>query len=305
MIDIHSHTLYSDGSSSVDELLMEAERIGLSILSITDHNTIEAYNELKDLSIRNKFNGEIIPGIEITTTYKGETIEILGYGFELDKMQYFLDSSVKTFEEIHIMEYELIKKRYREIGVIFDENNIKFNPKKGSCHFALITEIKKYPENNKFFLYEESITANSGYARDELCNPKSMLYVDVSSLYPSLEDTILMIHKSGGLAFLAHTYAYSSNISDELLNIIDNYELDGLECFHTIFTEEQTNYLVELCKDRNLYMSGGSDFHGSRKINHDLGIGNGNLLIDESVINDWIRKYLHEFNNVRSKKKDK
>ncbi len=304
MIDIHSHTLYSDGSSSVEELLMEAERIGLSKLSITDHNTIKAYEDLKNIDIRSLFSGEIISGIEITTTYKGETIEILGYGFDLYVMQLFLNKKVKTLEEIHIMEYELIKNRYREIGVIFDENNIKFNPKKGSCHFAFITEIKKYPENYKFFRYEESITTNGGYAREELCNPKSMLYVDVTSLYPSLEETIDIIHQSGGLAFLAHTYAYSSNISDELINIIDNYQLDGLECFHTIFTKKQSDYLVELCREKKMYMSGGSDFHGTRKVGHDLGIGNGNLEISDDIINDWIGKYVSHSNYFRKKKKE-
>lgn len=71
MIDIHTHTTYSDGSFSVKELLEEAERTGLSLLSITDHNTIQAYQELDNANTRNLFSGFIIPGVEITTTYKG------------------------------------------------------------------------------------------------------------------------------------------------------------------------------------------------------------------------------------------
>ena len=292
MIDIHSHTTYSDGSFSVQDILKEAERVGVSLLSITDHNNIKAYQELKNSNIRNLFSGNIIPGVEISTTYKGETIEILGYGFDLEIMQNFLNSNVLTFEEKQLKEYELIKKQYKKIGVIFDENNIKFDSKKESSRVAFVNEIKRYPENKKFFLNEESINSDSGFTRNEVYNPKSQLYVDESSLFPSLEKTIDMIHQSGGLAFLAHTYAYSSNIANELLNIINNYDLDGLECFYTTFTDEQSNYLVKLCEERQMFMSGGSDFHGTRKINHNLGIGRGNLNIDESVVQNWISNYI-------------
>lgn len=109
-----------------------------------------------------------------------------------------------------------------------------------------------------------------------------------------------MIHNSGGLAFLAHTFAYSPNIANELLNIINNYELDGLECFYTTFTKEQSDYLVSVCNDRKLYMSGGSDFHGTRKINHNLGTGQGNLHIDESVVDNWVSDYISSFDSVKN-----
>lgn len=289
MIDLHTHTNYSDGSMTTEELLREAEKIGLTYLSITDHNTIAAYNDLKDYTTRMHFKGKIIPGIEITTTYKGETIEVLGYNFDLNKMQELLNENVLSFEQKQLKEFELIKNRYHKIGVTFKEENIKFNPKIESSRVAFAKEIKKYPENDKFFLYEQSLKTDTGFTRNEVYNPKSPLYVDESSLFPSLEKTISMIHESNGLAFLAHTYAYSPNISNELLNIIKNYDFDGLECFYTTFSNEQSQYLLDLCKQRNMYISGGSDFHGTRKINHNLGIGNGNLNISEEILNDWLK----------------
>ena len=86
---------------------------------------------------------------------------------------------------------------------------------------------------------------------------------------------------------------------------IKEYELDGLECFYTTFTEEQSNYLINLCKERQMYMSGGSDFHGTRKVNHNLGIGHDNLSIDETIIKSWINKYIPNFNELKNKKKTK
>lgn len=300
MIDLHSHTTFSDGSFSVEELLKEAENIDLDVLSITDHNTVDAYKLLKKQDIRSLFSGIIIPGVEITTTYKGEIIEVLGYGFDVETMDKFLKSNVLTFEQKQLKEYELIKNKYQEIGVIFDTNSIKFDAKKESSRGYFAAEIKKYPENYKFFLNEDSITTNTGFTRNELYNPKSPLYVDESSLFPSLEKIIEAIHESAGVAFLAHTFAYSKNISDELLNIINNYDLDGLECFYTTFTEEQTNYLYKLCKKRKMHMSGGSDFHGTEKKNHNLGIGHGNLNIDYEIIESWANNYIK---NIKKYKK--
>lgn len=291
MIDIHTHTTYSDGTLTPGELLEEAHQKKLTIISITDHNTIGAYEELKNPNIREKFEGMIIPGIEITTTYHGETIEVLGYNFNLDMMSELLKESVLTFEEKQIQEYNLIKKQYQKIGVIFDEENIEFNPKKESCRVSFWKEIKSHSENNRLFLEEKSKEEASSFTRNEIYNPKSRLYVDESSLFPNLEKAIAMIHESGGLAFLAHTFAYSPNIANSLLDILDNYKLDGLECFYTTFTKEQSNYLVSLCKEKGLYMSGGSDFHGTRKINHNLGTGRGNLQIEEKTIEPWVKQY--------------
>ena len=104
--------MYSDGSSSVEELLKEAEKSHLSLLSITDHDTIQAHFELQNPIVRNLFSGEILSGVELSTTYKGETIEVLGYGFDLEKMQQFLNENVLTSKEKQRKEYELIKNRY-------------------------------------------------------------------------------------------------------------------------------------------------------------------------------------------------
>lgn len=299
MIDLHTHTTNSDGSATTKELLIEAEEKSLSILAITDHNTIASHHELKNPALRNLFSGEIITGIEITTTYKGETIEVLGYGFDVNIMQEFLAENVLTFKEKQLKEFELIKKQYQRIGVKFQEKRITFNPEKESSRVAFVKEIKNYPENYHFFLNKESITSDKGFTRNEVYNPKSPLYVDESSLFPSLEKAIAMIHQAGGIAFLAHTYAYSPNIAADLLNILDNYELDGLECFYTTFTDEQSDYLVKLCAKRNLFMSGGSDFHGTRKINHNLGTGHGNLNISENIVSNWINNYLSERRNQK------
>jgi len=259
----------------------------LNCISITDHDSVAAYDELIDFKIRTIFNGTIINGCEITTTYNGEIIEVLAYGFDILLMKELLNENVLNFEQKQLKEFELMKKRYKEIGVKFNVENIIFDPKKESCRVSFCNEIKNYSDNYIFFLEKSSIDTKTGFTRNEVFNPKSFLYIDESSLYPNLEDTIDMIHKSGGLAFLAHTFAYSPTIFNELDNIISNYKLDGIECYYTTFTNDETIYLLDYCKNHNLFMCGGSDFHGDNKINHNMGIGSGNMKIEDTLIFNW------------------
>ena len=73
---------------------------------------------------------------------------------------------------------------------IFDENQIKFQPKKENCRSAFFKEICRYKENDKFFLNKDAIVTINDFSRNEVYNPKSPLYVDESSLFLSLEKAI-------------------------------------------------------------------------------------------------------------------
>ena len=294
MIDIHAHTRYSDGSDSVQEILTIAQEAKLTHLSITDHNTIDAYN---DEAIKNKskwFDGNIIPGVEITTTYKGEIVEILGYGFDLELMGNELKKNVLTFEEKQQKEYELIKNAYTKIGIQFNEDAIEFNPKTSSSRKSFWKEIIKYPKNVQRLSNPTSIDSSSKFTRQEVYNPKSDFYVDETSLYPTFQETIDMIHRCGGIAFLAHLYIYSHarDIRKELLKIVEEHHLDGIECYYSTFSKSEMEDLEEFCNRYKLLKSGGSDYHGTRKIGIQLGIGKGSLNVSEEILMDWAKYIL-------------
>ena len=286
MIDLHTHSIYSDGKYSACELLRLANEVGLSMLSITDHNAIGAYFELMDKCPENVFGGKIVTGVEYTTTFRGEVIEVLGYGFDVLKMKELMSGRVLTFEEKQKAEYKLIYDQYRRAGVVFDENNVVYDPKKGSSRGAFWKEILKYPENRKLFLNERSLLTWGIFSRQELYNPKSPLYVDESSLFLSLNDTIDLIHKCGGRAFLAHLYGYSESIPAQIEELLDDCELDGMECVYPSFSQEKREYISFLCQKRGLLISGGTDFHGM-KPEHRIGIHTGDFKVDESVVGDW------------------
>ena len=86
MIDLHIHTIHSDGTASVSEVLAESERLGLKAISITDHNTVDAYKEIEDNDLRKSFSGKIIIGVELAAIVGGIEIEVLGYNIDWRKM---------------------------------------------------------------------------------------------------------------------------------------------------------------------------------------------------------------------------
>lgn len=244
-IDIHTHSTHSDGTFDVPNILEEAEKLKLSVLSITDHNCVDAYDDIEDEEIRKKFQGTIIPGCEVTTTYNGEIIEILGYGFEYKEFREKLAENTLSDRDRRLRKYKvscITVDTLEKKGVKFRENfgeEIYKNPRQfyDSSHEAvmdaILREIKSYPENAKFF---DSIDAmeklnTKEFVRNMVYNPKSEFYIDQRNLYPSLEKVIEIIHQCGGKAFLAHLHVYSKSVEENLENIVNEYDLDGLECY--------------------------------------------------------------------------
>ena len=97
-----------------------------------------------------------------------------------------------------------------------------------------------------------------------------------------------MIKQSGGLVFLPHIYEYRDNSIKILEYILKNYKFDGIECYYRNFTKEMTDYLLSICKENNLYISGGSDYHGRVKSHIKMGIGEGNMHVPDAIIKDWL-----------------
>ena len=290
MIDLHMHSTCSDGSSTVIEILEEAKRKGLSLLSITDHDVIDAYDILKNENIRNIFGGKIISGMEITTTVDGELVEILGYGFDVERMKENMKGKFLSFKEYKIREYNLAIETYKKNGIKVNEDNIKFMPEYESCRKHIMKECFSYPENVERLLFKSSMDNATNFSRNEFYNPKSEFFVDQSGLYISFQDAIDIIHDAGGFAFLAHPFVYSKNVVERIQSIIDRFNLDGIECYYYSFTEEQTKFLLDICEKNNLWSSGGSDYHGTVRKCVEIGTGKGNLAVDENRCSVWTNK---------------
>ena len=169
MIDLHTHTCCSDGADSVETLLRRAEEQKLSVLSITDHNTVAAYRGRGIL----EYSGTLIPGVEITCMYQGEVVEVLGYGYRLEDMEAELSRHVLTFEEKQKREFELICAAFRRAGAVFDPAEISFDPTKESSRKAFLRHLNQFPENRRFFSSDETWQSSKAFTREEIYNPDS------------------------------------------------------------------------------------------------------------------------------------
>lgn len=290
MIDMHMHTIYSDGDKTVEDILKMCEERKLEYISITDHNTCKQYED--DALNKNIFTGKIIKGVEMNATFKNKRIEVLGYKIKNPKI--IEEWSQKFFsEEMLRKQQEESKRKLLNIcdkkGLIYDENKIEKNISLTDyITIYIYKELIRHKEN--YAILGEFAESLNVFIRKGLMNPNSEYYTGSENVpNPMYKDVVDVIHKAGGLAFLAHPFEYRF---DDTIGFIDELrkekELDGIECFHPSADEDKIGILIEYANKHNLYISGGSDYHGRKKPDVEIGVGKGNLNIPKEFVEKWI-----------------
>ena len=290
MIDIHMHTIYSDGDKTVEEILKMCEERKLEYISITDHDTCKQYED-KALKNNKIFSGKIIKGTELHAAFQDKNIEILAYDINPSIINEWCE---KYYSEEELKKQQVIcHKRLLDIcdnhGLVYDESKIK-EPKKASEYVErpIYEEVMTHKENHK--ILGEFTESFSIFFRKGLANPDSSYFMNHIEFRPKYKEVIDIIHKAGGKAFLAHPFEYQFKDTIGFINDLrKEAELDGIECFHPSSADDnKKDILVEYARKNNLYISGGSDYHGNPKPDIEIGIGRGNLNISKEIIEEWL-----------------
>jgi len=286
MIDLHIHTTSSDGSDEPEDILIKAQQSGLKYISITDHDSIGAYKKLRELKISNYFDGNIIPGCEFSVVHKGKPIEVLAYGIDLDVIS---KAGIVSDEKFLERENTYLKKLLevcRNLNIKYSDN-LSITGK----YFAtqmLHADFRKYPENEKHFPKEIWESLNAFY-RTCVNNETSPFFLDQMKNYPTIQEIVTLIKKAGGKAFLAHLYGYFVDDHEEFLNsMVSLNSLDGIECYHSLHTIDNTKHLLYYCNEHKLYASGGSDYHGKLKPNVKIGESIPDIKIPYEILEPWL-----------------
>lgn len=293
MIDLHIHTTFSDGTKSVTEILKQAEELKLDYISITDHDKCSAYDELKNIDVKKYYSGKIINGIEIKCFYKGSTIEVLGYKYNHDKMKAWIDEFYADKNRA-VIETKYFNKLYDVCTkldlVMSKKEDIKWNPENDWGGKTIYDEIKKHPENQAKLPEDLWNNGVQTFSKKYYCNKETIWYLDKSEDFPSVKEAVNAIKNAGGLVFLPHMYIYKwmKDIEKELDELVTNYNIDGIECYHSDFSDEHIKHLNEYCEKKHFFKSGGSDYHGDNKPDIALAFGRGNMKIPTEIISDWI-----------------
>ncbi len=249
--DLHIHTNESDSTFSPEEVVKYAAKLNLSAISITDHDSVDAISIVKQYA--EKYNIEVIPGVELSTDASGDEVHILGYYVDytdkwfLDKLKIFKDARVKRAK--HIIE------KLNELGFLIsfeDIYNISGEGAIGRMHIARAMLEKKYVSTIQEAFYR-------------FLGKGKKAYVKKYKMTPS--EAINIIKKANGISVLAHPQIMNN---DSLILEMIKDGLDGIEVYHSDHTSDGIKKYLQIAKKNNLLVTGGSDCHG---------IGKGRILM--------------------------
>lgn len=254
VIDLHTHTSYSDGTDTPAQLINKALAAGISIIGLTDHDSISGWQEATD-ALRTGIS--LVPGAEISCqTPDGISVHILGLLFDSNNSE-LMNTLEKTRENRH-GRMEKIIARINEAGIDITMDDVLEQLSDGATlgrpHLADA-------------LVKKGIVASRDEAFTQMLHNNSKYYV--SHYSPTPEVAIKLIKAAGGVSVIAHPMAShrGRTISLDTFGSIIQAGLDGIEVDHRDHSPDEKSQLIKLANESNLVMTGASDYHGNGKLN--------------------------------------
>ncbi len=248
--DLHIHTKCSDGIFTPEEIVEKAAATGLKAISITDHDSVLGIDKAKPLALQKGI--ELIPGVEMSSTYKGYDIHVLGYFFDYQHSE--LKEYLDHCRHLRTERAERMVSKLAKMGVKIGIEQIIVKAQNGSVgrpHIAAVLQDVGYVKS-----FSEAFSKYLG--------SHSPAYVKSIETHPA--EVIRLINIASGLSFLAHP---AQNVPDETLKQLITFGLDGIEVVHPSHDSYRQNYYREIANEYFLLFSGGSDYHGMRERDED------------------------------------
>lgn len=270
LIDLHTHTDESDGTVSPVALLELASTMGLDAVAITDHDTFAGYDRAACFA---QSDVELICGIELSTSYRGKSVHLLGYFLNQGPSSEFREW-ILGMQRARRSRNERLVERLQSMGFDITLNEVIARGRNlpGRPHFAAIMLEKGYVESiqQAFDLYLDE--SGSCY---------------VSRNEPEFEEAVCRIIAAGGLPSLPHPGRITRDpwMLEEFLQEMRGMGLRAIEVYHSQHSDLDLAIYRSLAERLALAITGGSDFHGATKPNIQLGTGlDGNLNIPPIVL---------------------
>lgn len=247
-VDLHMHSTHSDGSATPEELVQKAKEAGLHIVALTDHENLAGQQAFLDVC---KVQGlTALTGVELDSVWRGLDVHVLAYGIPLDDERFnaFVGSIRWLLLEMsNILIARLMQKDDR----------------------VSLQDFEQYTPTKKGYFKALHYLIDRGVVDDVpgVFNLYKQYDVDFTDVpYPLTEEVLDAIHRVGGQAVLAHPGKTFGHLKGEAfqqaVRDILSLPFDGVECHYPAHDEEMTDFLVSLCREKNLMMTCGSDYHG-------------------------------------------
>lgn len=272
-IDLHCHSTYSDGTKTPQELVDLALNKGLIGLSITDHDTVDAYPAF--LPYAKEKGLRVISGAEFSSNHHETPIHILGYSFQLNHPK--INALSQFHKKRRVERNGEILQKLSKIGVQLTLDEIAeilphMSHQIGRAHIA-------------YALFKKGIIESPQEAFSKWIGEGKPCYAP--SVTPSIEETIAILHEAGGFAVVAHPHLIKKK---GVLRAILEFPFDGLEGRYALFQPYANQRFIDMAKHRNLFITGGSDFHGEIRSHNPLGAST----TDEAVFQLLENRFLLE-----------
>ncbi|MBS3740884.1 MAG: PHP domain-containing protein [Candidatus Cloacimonetes bacterium] len=269
-LDLHTHTTASDGSYTPNELVKTAISNNLKYLSITDHDNIEALEEISEIPDKLNF----INGVEISAEFS-KTLHILGYNFNKNNLK--LNKKLNELQDYRKNRNHKMLANMKNRGFHITWEELKEEAKGeivGRPHFASLMDKKGYVNS-----YQEAF--------DKYLKKGAPLYLNKKRLAP--DTAIELILQSNGIPVMAHPYQTQLDEEDleSLIKKLRSYGLQGIEVFYSQHTDKQIEQYLKYAKKYELVITAGSDFHGTNKEYIELGM---------NVNREYIEPFLDRIN---------
>lgn len=247
--DLHCHSTFSDGTDTPTRLIELAIENGLSGLSITDHDTITAYSEAFEAAKSKQF--PLLNGVEFSASYRDEPVHILGYAYHMQSEA--IAGLCRRHEQRREQRNLRILDKLKGLGIVIDPSELLHQGSWGRPHIAhaLLTRglVRSIQEAFEIYLAEGKIAYDPGEPI-------------------SVEETLETIHQGKGKAVLAHPHLLKRSTT---IRAMLKMPFDGLECYYARFAPSQEKKWVDLARQRQWLITGGSDYHGSIKPHNAIG----------------------------------
>lgn len=260
--DLHTHTVFSDGTLTPKELIDLAVETGLCAIALTDHNTARGLSDFfaaaegKDI--------DAIGGTELSCDYNGREIHIVGLFLSLDDAKRVEDLMYQMKQNKIISNKELIEKLARDgYDISYDDVARSVEGYMNRAHIAA-------------YLVSKGYFANRQEVFDALLQPYGKYYTPPKTI--SAFEGIEFLNSLGAVSVLAHPYlSIPKGQMDDFLARAKASGLDAMETVYTTYDEETTVKAKAMAEKYGLLESGGSDFHGDNKPDTKLGVGYGSI----------------------------
>ena len=286
MLDLHIHTNCSDGFLSPFEVINKAKELGVDTISITDHDTVDAYSD--DLFRYAKENHIfLIPGVEISTKTDTCGIHVLGYNIDIQNQE-LLDALSKLRNARHNYLYRVADK-LEQLGYVVHTKDLDKIDTVTKAHITL--DVVQNPDNHSILIREFHHIPDRGEFIETVMNEGCPAYVKKESITPKEASDI--IRKANGKVVLAHPVAYTYEdylTEDDILKLVQDMNADGIEAYYIYVDRNQQKHndidqWLTFANKHHLLVTIGSDFHYEDGIRPNIGLVNENIdVLDRDII---------------------